>query len=158
MLAQHKKGHKFYYSLLLILISFTIWPNPPNYVCMDVPISYLGERYLNIWEENANREHQQDNNIVFFMHAEALWEVVRKNHRIHATTVHRYATFVKFEADIHNRNILPTKAPHWQIYQARFIVTDNDVDAIVKLWPKEWCGPLVEILPEELNVEQLRIH
>ena len=32
MLAQHKEDHKFHYSWLLILISFTVWTNPPDYV------------------------------------------------------------------------------------------------------------------------------
>ena len=45
MLAQHKKGYKFCYSWLLILISFTVWADPLDYVHMDVPISCLGERY-----------------------------------------------------------------------------------------------------------------
>ena len=92
------------------------------------------------------------------MQAEALREVVCQTHRIPATTVHRYVAFVKFEADIHNINLLPTKAPHRQIHQARFIVTDDDLDAIVKLWPEEWCGPLIEPLPEDQNAEEPPIH
>ena len=45
MLAWKKEGHKFYYSWLLILISFNVWADPPDYVQMDVPISCLGEKY-----------------------------------------------------------------------------------------------------------------
>ena len=37
MQAQHKEGHTFHYSWLLILISFTVWGNPLDYVEMDVP-------------------------------------------------------------------------------------------------------------------------
>ena len=58
MLAQHKDDHKFYYSSLLILISFTIWADPPNYVQMDVPLSFLGARYQNLWEDKANSNNQ----------------------------------------------------------------------------------------------------
>ena len=58
MLAQHKEGHKFCYSWLLILISFTIWADPLDYVHMDVPISCLGERYQNLWEDKADNKHQ----------------------------------------------------------------------------------------------------
>ena len=76
MLAQHKKGHKFYYSWLLILISFTVWADPSDYVQMDVPISCLGEKYQNLWVDKTENKHQQDNNVVFFLHAEALWQVV----------------------------------------------------------------------------------
>ena len=72
--------------------------------------------------------------------------------------MHMYASFVKFEADIHNINLLPTKAPHRQIHQARFNVTDDDVDAIVKLWPEEWHGPLAKLLHEDLNAEEPPIH
>ena len=72
--------------------------------------------------------------------------------------MHRNASFVKFEADIHNINLLPTKAPHWHTHQARFIVTDDDVDAIVKIWPEEWRGPLTEPLLEDLNAEEPPIH
>ena len=32
------------------------------------------------------------------------------------------------------------------------------MDAIVKLWPEEWRGPLAEPLPEEQNVEEPPIH
>ena len=32
------------------------------------------------------------------------------------------------------------------------------MDAIVKLWPEEWCGPLVEPLSKDLNAEELPIH
>ena len=45
-----------------------------------------------------------------------------------------YASFVKFEVDMNNiLNMLPIKGPPRQIHQARFVVTDNDVDAIVNL-------------------------
>ena len=54
--------------------------------------------------------------------------------------------------------MLPIKGPPQKIHQARFIVTDDDVDAIVKLWPEEWRGPLAKPLPEEQNVEEPPIH
>ena len=53
---------------------------------------------------------------------------------------------------------MPVKGPPQQIHQAKFIVTDDDVDILVKLWPEEWHGPLVEPLPEEQNVEEPPIH
>ena len=37
-------------------------------------------------------------------------------------------------------------------------MTVDDVDAIVNLWPKEWCSPLAEPLHEDLNAEELPIH
>ena len=58
MLAQHKEGKKFYYSWLLILIFFTLWADPPDYVQMDVPLSFLGVRYQNLWEDKVNNNHQ----------------------------------------------------------------------------------------------------
>ena len=72
MLAQQKEGHKFYYSWLLILISFTVWANPTDYVQMDFLISCLGGKYHNLWEDKAGNKHQQNTNVVFFLHAEAL--------------------------------------------------------------------------------------
>ena len=45
MMVQQKEGHKFYYSWLLILISFTIWADPLDYVHMNVLVSCLGEKY-----------------------------------------------------------------------------------------------------------------
>ena len=72
--------------------------------------------------------------------------------------MHRYTTFVKFEADVHNINLLTTKDPLLQIHQARFIVTDDDVDAIVNMWHEEWCDPLAEPLLEEQNAEEPPIH
>ena len=38
------------------------------------------------------------------------------------------------------------------------MVTDDDVDAIINLWPEEWHNPLVEPLPQEQNAEELPIH
>ena len=76
MLGQHKEDHKLHYSWMLILISFTVWADPPDYVQMDVPLSCLGARYQNLWEDKADSDHQKDNNIAFFMHAKVLREVV----------------------------------------------------------------------------------
>ena len=58
MLVQQKEGKKFYYSWLLILISFTVWADPSDYVHMDVPISCLGEKYQNLWEYKTDNKHQ----------------------------------------------------------------------------------------------------
>ena len=61
----------------------------------------------------------------------------------------RYAFFIKFEADVHSINLFPVKGPPRQIHQAVFVVIEDDVYAIVKLWLEEWRGPLIEPLPEE---------
>ena len=145
---QQKEGHKFYYSCLLVLISFAIYSDPQYYVHMDVPLSYLGKKYWNLWEDKTDSKRQEDNNITFFLHVKALFQVVQQIHQIRTATVQRYASFIKFEVDMHQINLLPLKGPPRHIHQARFVVTDDDVDAIIKLWPKEWCGPLAEPLPE----------
>ena len=72
MLAQQKEVHKFYYSWLLILISFTVWVDPPNYVHMNVPLSCLWEKYQDLWEDKADTKHQEDNNVALFLHTDAL--------------------------------------------------------------------------------------
>ena len=69
-----------------------------------------------------------------------------------------YASFVKFEADMHNINLLPIKGPPRKIHQSRFILTNNDVDTILKLWIEEWHALIEEPLPEEKNVEEPPIH
>ena len=38
------------------------------------------------------------------------------------------------------------------------MVTDDNVYAIVNLWPYKWHRPLIEPLPEEKNVEEPPIH
>ena len=125
---------------------------------MDVSISYLGGKYQNLWEDKADNKHQRDRNLVFFLHAEAVQQVVRKTHRIHTKTMQRYASFIKFEVDMHNINLLPIKGPSRKIHQAIFVVTNYGVDTIVKLWLKEWHVPLPEPIPEENNVEEPPIH
>ena len=92
------------------------------------------------------------------MHAEALCQDVRESHRIRDTTLHRYATFIKFQANAHNINLLPAKYAFQQVHRAIFMVTDNVVDGIINIWPEKWRSPLVEPLPEELNAEELPIH
>ena len=96
--------------------------------------------------------------MVFFLHVEALRQVVRQIHGICTTIMQRYGSFIKFEADMHQINLFPVKGIPQHIHRARFVVTNDDVDAIVKLWLEEWCGPLVEPLPEEQNVEEPPIH
>ena len=66
--AHHKASYKFHYSWLLILISFTMWGNPPDYVQMDVLLPCLGARYQNMWEDKVDNDHQKDSNIAFFFH------------------------------------------------------------------------------------------
>ena len=158
MLDQHKEDHKFHFSWLQILISFTVWADPPDYVQMDVPLSFLGARYQNLWEDKAHNNHQKDNNIVFFMHIEVLREFFQHSHRIRATTVHRYVAFIKFQSDAHSINLLPTKDLLQQVHQASFMVTDDNVDAIVNLWQEKWSAALAKPLPQEHNVEELPIH
>ena len=45
------------------------------------------------------------------------------------------------------------KDPTKQVHEEGLIITDEDVDDIVKEWPKEQYGPLVETLPVEQNQE-----
>ena len=59
---------------------------------------------------------------------------------------------------MHQINLLPVKGPPRHIHQARFVVTDEDVDTIIKLWMEEWHGPFVEPLPTYQNVEEPPIH
>ena len=66
MQAQHNDTYKFHYSWLFILISFTLWGNPSDYIQMDVPLPCLGETYHNLWEYKVDANWQKDNNIVFF--------------------------------------------------------------------------------------------
>ena len=59
------------------MISFTLWSNPLDYEPMDVPLPFLGAKYQNLWEDKKNKIFQKDNNIEFFLHAEALCNVLR---------------------------------------------------------------------------------
>ena len=47
----------------------------------------------------------------------------------------------------------PKKDPAKQVHNAGFMITNNDVDAIIPEWPNEWHSPLVEFLPKEQNQE-----
>ena len=38
------------------------------------------------------------------------------------------------------------------------MVTNDDVDAIVNLWPEKWHGPLTESLAKEQNAKEQPIH
>ena len=72
--------------------------------------------------------------------------------------MHRYTTFIKFQVDVHAITLLPTKDPLQQVHHVGFMVKDDDVDAIVNLWLKEWCGPPAESLSEGKNPNELPIH
>ena len=62
--------------------------------------------------------------------------------------VHKYATFIKFTAVVHNIILDPTRDVDKQVHDDGFMVTDEDVDAIIHLWPEEWRDPLGEPLPK----------
>ena len=59
---------------------------------------------------------------------------------------------------MHNINLLLIKGPPRKIHQARFILTDNDVNTIFKIWLEEWHALHEEPLHEEKNVEEPPIH
>ena len=152
--AQHKDAYKFLYSSLLILISFTVWGNLLDYVQMEVPLLFLGAKYQNLWEDKVETSQQKDNKIVFFLHVEVLHDVVHRSHRIHAATVHRYIEFINFQAKAHNIILLPTKNPIKQVHHADFMVTNEDMDAIINLWLEEWCSPLANPVSKEKDAEE----
>jgi len=56
--------------------------------------------------------------------------------------VHRYDTFIKFQANTHTLTLLPIKDPLKQVHHADFMVVDEDMDAIINIWLEEWCSPL----------------
>ena len=87
--AQHEPTYKFHYSWLFILILFTMWVKPLDYVQMDVPLPCHGARYQNLWDDIKDLTRWKDNNIEFFFHAKALSDVVHWSHRICTTTIHR---------------------------------------------------------------------
>ena len=116
---------------------------------MDVPVLCLGAKCQNLWEDKVDSNRKKDNNNVFFLHIEALRDVIHRSHRIHVATVHRYATFIKFQAEAHNIILEPTRDLIKQVHHTDFMVTNEDMDAIINLWPEEWHNPLAEPLLEE---------
>ena len=84
--AREEEKSKFHYSWLLILISFILWLDPPDYQSMDVPIVCLSAKYQNLWEDKENRIRKKDNNIEFFMHAKSLRNVIKQAHRVRVVT------------------------------------------------------------------------
>ena len=67
--------------------------------------------------------------------------------------VHRYADFINFQASVHNMILEPKKDPTKQVHNAWFMITNADVDVIIKEWLDEWHGPLAEPLPAEQHQE-----
>ena len=120
---------------------------------MDVPLPCLGARFQNLWEEKKDKDWQKDKNIELFFHAETLRNVVRRSHRIHIVMVHRYMNFVIFQDGAHNMILEPKKDLVKQAHNVGFMITNTDVDDIVKEFPEEWHNPLAKPLPEHLNKE-----
>ena len=67
----------------------------------------------------------------------------------------RYVAFIYFEADVHNTIVEPKQDMAKQVHPVGFMVVDTDVDTIIREWPKEWRGPLVEPMDEGRNQEDL---
>ena len=55
--AQEEPRAEFHYSWLLILISFILWSNPPEYQLMDFLVLFLGAKYQNLCEEKEDKIH-----------------------------------------------------------------------------------------------------
>ena len=72
--------------------------------------------------------------------------------------MHRYVAFINFQADVHNMILELKKDLEKKVHHAGFMVTDEDVDALINLWLEKWCSPLVEPLPEGNNAEEPPLH
>ena len=101
---------------------------------MDVPVICLGAKYQNLWENKEDKICHINNNVEFFLHGEAMRDVIWWSHRIRAVTIQRYAAFINFQASVHNIIMDPSKDPTKQVHQAGFMITDANVDAIVQHW------------------------
>ena len=94
--AQEESKTKFHYSWLLILISFVVWSDPFDFQLLDVPVFFHVTKYQNLWKDKEDKIRQKDNNIEFFLHAEALQEVIKHQHRLRAATVQNYSLYISF--------------------------------------------------------------
>ena len=62
---------KFHYSWILILISFIIWSDPPDYQPQDIHLLCHDVKYQNLWE-NKEDKIQENEKIELFLHTEVL--------------------------------------------------------------------------------------
>ena len=99
---------------------------------MDVPLSCLGKRYQNLWDQKKHTDRQKDNNIEFFFQTEAPCDVVFWYHQICVATVHKYMNIINFQAGAHNMILEPKKDPARQAHNAGFMVIGTNVDDIIK--------------------------
>ena len=104
---------------------------------MDVPLSCLGARLQNLWDQKKHTDRYKYSNIEFFLHTKALHDVFHRYHQICATTVNRNVAFINFQVGAHNMILEPNKDPTKQAHNAGFMITDNNFNDIVK----EWCNP-----------------
>ena len=77
-----------------------------------------------------------DNNIDFFLHGEALRDVIRQSHRVMVATMHKHVTFINFQAGVHNTIMELKLDSAKQAHQAGFMIVDMGVDTIIQEWPE----------------------
>ena len=78
-------------------------------------------------------------------------DVRRKYHRVRAMMVHRYTTFINFQAGVHNVILELKKDPTKEPHQGGFMITYVDVNLVVQYWPVEWCILVMEKIDKRGN-------
>ena len=96
MTTSHEEGKDFHHAWLLILISFFVWYDQPNYQLVYIIIHCKGEKYQNIWF-TLDKNRKIDTNIDFFMHKEALMDQVRKQTRLEDDTIKWFRQIIKIQ-------------------------------------------------------------
>ena len=93
-----EKGSAFHYSWLLILILFVAWAELENYQGVDVPILCRGARYQNLWLKKDLMQRLKDNNVEFFLQAEALQYHVRSRSKLPCNMLSSLETLSDFRS------------------------------------------------------------
>ena len=115
-------GKNLHYAWLLILISFIIWFDPPNYQTVDLLVRCRGDRQKNLWFTKNSKNKQRDNNIVFFIHGESLRNRVQKQIRLADDTVKRFRQIIKFWINPHYVMIPSRQDPQCQQLATKFLL------------------------------------
>ena len=104
---------------------------------MEVNDPCRWDKYQKIWFTELKRQHI-DNNVKFFLQAEAVRQKMVNIPRLEFVMVQRYRNIIIFHVGPHYINIKPWQDPHNQWLVTKFRLTKEEIDNIIREWPEEW--------------------
>jgi hypothetical protein len=128
------QGHEFYFSWILILISFVAWELPEGTTFLNIdPFEPLTVNFSTLWYSN-DMNKQWKSNVIFHTYYAQLRLTIHPEPRMTLNTLHRFRHLIKFRADHHFIYITTHVDENKEQLQSYYKLTEEDLEEITKEW------------------------